>query len=327
MEKVMMLLGSSQLILAIVLFTTFATPQEAFTSSYPTAMGKQRSSFPTEYQAVLQQPCVTFAGKSNAAIDDDDDDDDAHTRSSKGEHYTKSSDTSKLKDTNNSLSRRLFASKLVGTTTAIATSTGALFLLPPAALAGIDVSALRNLPVAGDTSGAATRLKQLQLQGTKTAQGAEYDYATSTRLDSGVTYKDINTGINGIRTVRSGSDVGVTMTIRCKSLATPGGEPSGVVGAKYYSTKDDNDSNELSAKIGFGDLPRGLEEGMMGMKLNAARRVEVPSVLVFAARNAGQLPEATTEEGKQRLASAFESGDATLVFEVYVTRISQGNKI
>lgn len=326
MEKVMMLLGSPQIILAIVLFTTFATPQEAFTSSYPTAMGKQRSSLPTGYQVVLQQPCVIFARKSNAAIDDDDNDD-AHTRSSKGEHYTKSSDTSKLQDTNNSLSRRLFASKLVRTTTAIATSTGALFLLPPTALAGIDVSALRNLPVAGDTSGAATRLKQLQLQGTKTARGAEYDYATSTRLDSGVTYNDTNTGKDGIRTVRSGSDVGVTMTIRCKSLATPGGEPSGVVGAKYYSTKDDNDSNELSATIGLGDLPRGLEEGMMGMKLNAARRVEVPSVLVFAARNAGQLPEATTEEGKQRLASAFESGDATLVFEVYVTRISQGNKI
>jgi len=326
MEKVTMMLGSSQLILAIVLFTTFVTPQEAFTL-YPTnTVGKQRSSLPTGYPAVLQQrPCVILAGKSNVAIGDNNDDNDAPTRSSKEEHYTQNSDTSsKFKGTtNNSLSRRLFASKLVGTTTAIATSTGALFLSPHAALAGIDVSALRNLPVDGD-SGAATRLKQLQNQGTKAAQGPENDSSTWTRLDSGVTYKIIGMGKDGIRTVRNGSDVGVAMTVRCKSIIDVDGEPGG---AKYYSTKEDNDSNELSATIGLGDLPRGLEEGMIGMKLNAARLIEVPSRLVVAANNAGQLPEATTEEGKQRLASAFKSGDATLVFKVYVTRISQGNKI
>jgi len=300
MEKVTMMLGSSQLILAIVLFTTFVTPQEAFTL-YPTnTVGKQRSSLPTGYPAVLQQrPCVILAGKSNVAIGDNNDDNDAPTRSSKEEHYTQNSDTSsKFKGTtNNSLSRRLFASKLVGTTTAIATSTGALFLSPHAALAGINVKSLKNLPVD--------------------------DSATWTRLDSGVTYKNVGSSKDTIRTVRYGSDVGVAMAVRCKSIIMAG-EPGG---AKYYSTKEDNDSNELSATIGLGDLPRGLEEGMIGMKLNAARLIEVPSRLVVAANNAGQLPEATTEEGKQRLASAFKSGDATLVFKVYVTRISQGNKI
>jgi len=300
MEKVMMVLGSSQLILAIVLFTTFVTPQEAFTL-YPTnTMCKQRSSLPTGYPAVLQQrPCVILAGKSNVAIGDNNDDNDAPTRSSKGEHYTHNSDTSSKpkSTTNNSLSRRLFASKLVGTTTAIATSTGALFLSPHAALAGINVKSLKNLPVD--------------------------DSATWTRLDSGVTYKNVGSSKDTIRTVRYGSDVGVAMAVRCKSIIMAG-EPGG---AKYYSTKEDNDSNELSATIGLGDLPRGLEEGMIGMKLNAARLIEVPSRLVVAANNAGQLPEATTEEGKQRLASAFKSGDATLVFKVYITRISQGNKI
>jgi len=111
------------------------------------------------------------------------------------------------------------------------------------------------------------------------------------------------------------------MTIRCKSLATAS-EPEGV---KYFSTKEDNNASELSWTIGSGDLPKGLEEGMLGMKLNAVRRIEVPSRQIFAARNAGQLPEATTEEGKRRYASLFQSDDSTLVFEVFLTGVNQGD--
>merc|ERR1719491_2838391 len=111
------------------------------------------------------------------------------------------------------------------------------------------------------------------------------------------------------------------MTIRCKSLATTS-EPGGVT---YFSTKADNNSNELSWTIGSGDLPKALEEGMLGMKLNAVRSIEVPSQQIFAARNAGQLPEATTEEGKRRYASLFQSDDSTLVFEVFLTGVNQGD--
>lgn len=215
-----------------------------------------------------------------------------------------------LKDT--SQSRRLFTSQIVGTI-------GALFFLPRVALAGIDVSSLKSLPVDGDASGAATRLKQLQMQGTRIER--EGDFAVATRLDSGVIYRDMNTGKDGARTVRRGSNVGAQMTIRCKSLATTS-EPEGGI---YFSTKQDNNLNELSWTIGSGDFPKGLEEGMLGMKLNSVRQIEVPSPQIFAARNAGQLPEATTDEGKRRYASVFQSDDATLVFEVFITGINQGD--
>jgi len=217
-------------------------------------------------------------------------------------------------------SRRLISSRIFATFTF--TGVGSLLSLPRAALAGIDVSSLKSLPVDGDASGAATRLKNLQMQGTKIERGVDVGVMTTlTRLESGVTYRDINYGRDGSRTVRRGSNVGAEMTVRCKSLATPS-EPEG---AKYYSTKVDNGANEISWTLGSGDFPRGLEEGMMGMKLNAVRRIEVPSQQIFAARNASQLPEATTEEGRRLYAGAFQSGDATLVFEVYVTGINQGD--
>uniref|UniRef100_A0A7S3QJ19 peptidylprolyl isomerase n=1 Tax=Chaetoceros debilis TaxID=122233 RepID=A0A7S3QJ19_9STRA len=217
-------------------------------------------------------------------------------------------------------SRRLISSRIFATFTF--TGVGSLLSLPRAALAGIDVSSLKSLPVDGDASGAATRLKNLQMQGTKIERGVDVGVMTTLkRLESGVTYRDINYGRDGSRTVRRGSNVGAEMTVRCKSLATPS-EPEG---AKYYSTKVDNGANEISWTLGSGDFPRGLEEGMMGMKLNAVRRIEVPSQQIFAARNASQLPEATTEEGRRLYAGAFQSGDATLVFEVYVTGINQGD--
>lgn len=217
-----------------------------------------------------------------------------------------------------SVSRRLISSQVFATFTGF----GTLFYLPRLALAGIDVSSLRSLPVDGDASGAATRLRNLQMQGVKIERGGDVNFTVMpTRLDSGVTYRDIKTGRDGARTVRRGSNVGAEMTVRCKSFATPN-EPDG---AKYFSTTEDNDSNEISWTVGSGYFPRGLEEGMMGMKLNAVRRIEVPSQQMFAARNAGQLPEPTTEEGKRLYASAFQSGDATFVFEVYITGINQGD--
>lgn len=213
------------------------------------------------------------------------------------------------------LSRRLFASQ-------VAVGAGAsLFFLPESALAGIDVSSLKSLPIESDASGAATRLKQLQQQGTKVVRNDPNDMSSFTRLDSGVSYREMRGGIDGIRKVKKGSIIGTQMSIRCKSLATAD-EPGGLL---YFSTRDDTDSNELVGEIGTGDFPRGLEEGMLGMKLNAVRRIEVPSPQIFAARNAGQLPEAKTEDGKRRYDDLFKSGDATLLFEVFITQISQGD--
>lgn len=116
--------------------------------------------------------------------------------------------------------------------------------------------------------------------------------------------------------VQPGSKVAVEMTIRGKSFSTAN-EPGGV---KYFSTKDDTDFNELAWSIGDGELIPGLEEGMLGMRRNSLRRIEVPSTMVFAARKANQLPLPTTKDGKRRFESLFKT-DATLLFEVLVTRV------
>ena len=126
-------------------------------------------------------------------------------------------------------------------------------------------------------------------------------------------------GINQTTSVvQAGSKVAVEMSIRCKSFATAN-EPGGV---KYFSTKDDTDFNELAFTIGSGEISSALEEGMMGMHKGALRRIEVPSTLVFAARNANQLPlpSDTNKSGKRVYDRLFKT-DATLLFEVLVTRI------
>jgi FKBP-type peptidyl-prolyl cis-trans isomerase 2 len=116
--------------------------------------------------------------------------------------------------------------------------------------------------------------------------------------------------------VQAGSKVAVEMTIRCKSFSTA--NDSG--GVKYYSTKDDEEFNELAFVVGSGEMAPGLEEGLMGMHKNALRRIEVPSTMVFSAKKEGQLPLPQTKEGKRRFESLFKT-DATLLFEVLVTRI------
>ena len=116
--------------------------------------------------------------------------------------------------------------------------------------------------------------------------------------------------------VQAGSKVAVEMTIRCKSFSTAN-EPGGV---KYFSTKEDTEFNELAWTVGSGEILSGLEEGMMGMHKNALRRIEVPSTLVFSGRNQNSLPLPTTKDGKRIFDRLFKT-DATLLFEVLVTRI------
>lgn len=64
---------------------------------------------------------------------------------------------------------------------------------------------------------------------------------------------------------------------------------------------------------------------MMGMRLGSVRRIQVPSDLIFAARNAGTLPEITTKLGQERYEDLLRSGDATLIFDVRVTGINPGD--
>lgn len=173
-------------------------------------------------------------------------------------------------------------------------------------------------------------MKQLQQQGT-TIEGEEstraslfsadpYDLPSVKVGSGGVSYREVKKGRDGSRAVQRGSTIGVELSIRAKSIATP----SNPGGSKLFSTKDDTYNNELVWTIGSGDFVKGVEDGMMGMKLNAVRLIEVPSMQIFAARNAGVLPDPTTGEGKRIYEEAFRS-DATFVFEVFVTAINQGN--
>lgn len=183
----------------------------------------------------------------------------------------------------------------------------------PTAQAGIDPNALKALPTEGDTSGAASRLKQIEaIKTNPVTTDAPFE-----QLPSGVSYGDFREG-KGDAIVQAGSKVAVEMTIRCKSFSTAN-EPGGV---KYFSTKDDTDFNEVGFTVGSGEILPGLEEGMMGMKKGGIRRIEVPSTMVFAAKKEGQLPlpSEKNKDGKRRFEQLFKT-DATLLFEVLVTRI------
>ena len=184
------------------------------------------------------------------------------------------------------------------------------------AYAGIDPASLRKLPVAGDTSGALTRLRQID-----SSTGPQPDDSKDiafTILPNGASYRDYREG-KGETTIQPGSKVAVELTIRCKSFATAD-EPGGL---KYYSTKQDTDFNELAWTIGNNSpVPTELEECMIGMKRGAVRRIELPSMIVYRARKEGRLPlpSEKNKDGKRRFENLFKT-DATLLFEVLVTRI------
>jgi len=183
------------------------------------------------------------------------------------------------------------------------------------AYAGIDPSALRALPVEGDVSGSASRLRQIgSANGPRPEDSKDIAFET---LPSGASYREYREG-KGDAIVQPGSKVAVEMTIRCMSFKTAD-EPGGV---KYYNTKQDTDFNELAWTVGSGELPPELEECMMGMRKGAVRRIELPSTVVFAAKKNQQLPlpSETNKDGKRRFENLFKT-DATLLFEVLVTRI------
>jgi len=137
-------------------------------------------------------------------------------------------------------------------------------------------------------------------------------------LPSGVSFRQYRDG-KGNREIQKGSEVSAQMTIRCKSFATRD-EPGGV---KYYSTIKDTVGDQLTWVIGSGQLLPGLEEGMLGMKRNSVRRIEIPSTQVFAANKKGQLPlpAVANTDGQRRFKNLFKT-DATLLFEVEVIKIN-----
>lgn len=205
--------------------------------------------------------------------------------------------------------RRSFLSAILGTSTAF-------FISSAPAQAGIDVNALKNLPVEGDDSGVATRLRQIELEKNRPDDTVDIPY---TELPNGVSYREFRDG-KGTAVVGPGSIVAAEMTIRCKSFATAQ-EPGGV---KYFDSRIDTDFNEVAFTVGSGEIFPGLEEAMAGMHRGSLRRIEIPSTMVFAAKKANQLP-LPSEKNKdevRRFENLFKT-DATLLFEVLVTRVKE----
>lgn len=204
--------------------------------------------------------------------------------------------------------------------TAASTAAATAVILPTVANAGIDPAALKALPVDGDATGSATRLRQLEAADPRGARSEDTQDIAFEVLPNGASFRNYREG-KGEATVGPGSKVAVELTARCKSFAT-NDEPGGV---KYFSTKADTDFNELAWTVGdeaYNPVPKELEEAMMGMKKGGLRRIEVPSTAVFAARNAGRLPlpSENNKDGKRRFDRLFKT-DATLLFEVLVTRV------
>jgi len=212
----------------------------------------------------------------------------------------------------------LFSSRrnFVTQSTAVASFAALLTIQQPqAANAGIDPSALKSYNVQGDITGVRTRLSQIEANKNRATDADDLPFE---KLANGVSYREFREG-KGEVVVQDGSKVAVEMTIRCKSFNTAD-EPGGV---KYFTSKADTEFNEVAWTIGSGELIPGLEEGMVGMHRNALRRIEVPSVLVFAANKNGQLPlpSEKNKAGKRLFEKSLFKTDATLIFEVLVTRI------
>jgi FKBP-type peptidyl-prolyl cis-trans isomerase FkpA len=102
--------------------------------------------------------------------------------------------------------------------------------------------------------------------------------------DSGLQYEDTIAGQGA--EAKAGQQVTVHYTGWLRN-------DDGSTGAKFDSSKDRNDPFQFS--LGAGQVIRGWDEGVQGMKVGGSRRLTIPASLGYGARGAGGVipPNAT----------------------------------
>ncbi len=97
--------------------------------------------------------------------------------------------------------------------------------------------------------------------------------------DSGLKYDDITEGDGDIATA------GQMVTVHYTGWLTDG--------SKFDSSKDRNDPFKF--KLGAGNVIRGWDEGVAGMKIGGTRKLTIPANLGYGAQGAGGVipPNAT----------------------------------
>jgi FKBP-type peptidyl-prolyl cis-trans isomerase FkpA len=89
--------------------------------------------------------------------------------------------------------------------------------------------------------------------------------------DSGLKYEDITEGDGNI------AEAGQLVTVHYTGWLTDGN--------KFDSSKDRNDPFRF--KLGAGNVIRGWDEGVAGMKVGGARKLTIPANLGYGAQGAG----------------------------------------
>jgi FKBP-type peptidyl-prolyl cis-trans isomerase FkpA len=107
-----------------------------------------------------------------------------------------------------------------------------------------------------------------------------------TTTPSGLQYDDTNPGQGA--EARAGRSVRVHYTGWLHDASQPNGR-----GRKFDSSKDRNDPFEFM--LGAGEVIRGWDEGVQGMKVGGTRVLTIPPQLGYGARGAGGVipPNAT----------------------------------
>jgi FKBP-type peptidyl-prolyl cis-trans isomerase FkpA len=97
--------------------------------------------------------------------------------------------------------------------------------------------------------------------------------------DSGLKYEDITEGDGDI------AEAGQLVTVHYTGWLTDGN--------KFDSSKDRNDPFRF--KLGAGNVIRGWDEGVAGMKIGGTRKLTIPANLGYGAQGAGGVipPNAT----------------------------------